>query len=262
MAVAPMKQPEISNVVELTVIDGKLSKKSKIRYNKDGSIDKRDGGNSVAGVSTEVYPFVSKEEIKAMIDVFDKRIVNAPDAEKRQIACRNKMIFLVGINLGIRVSDLCCLRYSFFIKENGTFKDGYKLQPKKTKKTGKFVPLYFNDVVKKAIIDYMEEYPIDDLNDYLFKSKKGEHITERPLGSIIKCAAKEAGIERNINSHSLRKTFGYWIYHKAADKNNALIILQTIFSHSSPSVTARYIGLTDNEVSDVFNELNLGLDFI
>ena len=262
MAVAPMKQPEISNVVELTVIDGKLSKKSKIRYNKDGSIDRRDGSNSVAGISSEVYPFVSQEEIKAMIDVFDKRIIDAPDANKRQIACRNKMMFLVGINLGIRVSDLCCLRYSFFINENGTFKDSYSLQPKKTKKTGKFVKLYFNQVVKKAITDYMEEYPVEDLNDYLFKSKKGEHITERPLGNIIKCAAKEAGIERNINSHSLRKTFGRFVWHNSDDKNKSLVILQTIYNHSSPAVTAKYIGLTDNEVSDVFNELNLGLDFI
>ena len=137
------------------------------------------------------------------------------------------------------------------------------MQPKKTKKTGKFVKLYFNQAVKKAITDYIEEYPIEDMNEYLFKSRKGDgHITEISLGRIIKDVAEEVGIERNICSHSLRKTFGYFVYHNAEDKNNALVILQTIFNHSSPAITSKYIGLTDDEVSDVFNSLDLGLDYI
>ena len=126
-------KPLTSNVIELTMINGKLGKKPEVRYNKDGSIDKRHT-NKVAGVSSEVYPFTTKEEIKAMIDVFDKRINEAPDENKRWVACRNKMLFLIGINLGIRASDLVSLRYNFFMNDDGTFKNFYSLQPKKTKK--------------------------------------------------------------------------------------------------------------------------------
>lgn len=262
MAAVPIQKQDTSNVIELTLINGKLGVKPEVRYNKDGSIDKR-RSNKVAGESSEVYPFVSEEEIKAMIDVFDKHIENATNENKRMIAARNKMLFLVGINLGIRASDLCCLRYSFFYNNNGEFKDSYSLQPKKTKKTKKYVKLYFNEVVKKAIENYVNDYPIQDMNEYLFKSRKGDsHITEISLGRIIKDAAEEVGIERNICSHSLRKTFGRFIWHNAEDKHKALVILQTIFNHSSPAVTSKYIGLTDDEVSDVFNELNLGIDFI
>ena len=101
------------------------------------------------------------------------------------------------------------------------------------------------------------------MDEYLFKSRKGDgHITEISLGRIIKEAAEEAGIDKNINSHSLRKTFGRFIYHNAEDKNNALVTLQVIFNHSSPAITTKYIGLTDEEVSDVFNSLDLGLDYI
>lgn len=261
MSTFPMKK-ETNNIINLRVVDGKISKKEKVRYNKDGTIDKRHS-NSIAGQSKEVYPFVSNEEIKSMIDVFDKHIEEASDDDKRKIACRNKMMFLIGINLGIRVSDLCDLRYSFFYDNNGEFKDFYSLQPKKTKKTKKFVKLYFNQVVKKAITEYVEEYPVEDINDYLFKSRKGNgHITEISLGRIIKNTAEEIGIERNINSHSLRKTFGRFVWHNALDKNKALVTLQTIFNHSSPAVTSRYIGLTDDEVSEVFNDLNLGIDYI
>lgn len=260
MAAIPI--PKTDNVIQLSVIKGKLSKKEKVRYNKDGSIDKRHP-NKVAGTSSEVYPFTSEEEIKAMIDVFNKRIEEASNDNKRMIAARNKMLFLIGINLGIRASDLCGLRYSFFYADNGEFKEGYSLQPKKTRKTGKFVKLYFNQVVKKAITDYVEEYPIQDMDEYLFKSRKGDGaISERALWKIIVDATAEAGIDKNVGSHTLRKTFGRFVWHNAEDKNKALVILQTIFNHSSTATTSKYIGLTDDEVSDVFNELNLGEDFI
>lgn len=255
-------QPSKDNVIELIKIDGKLGKKPEVRYNKDGSVDRRHP-NSVAGVSSEVYPFTTEEEIKAMIDVFNNRIENAPDDNKRMIACRNKMLFLIGINVGLRASDLVSLKWNFFLKEDGEFKDCYSLQPKKTKKHKKFVKLYFNQVVKKAVADYIEEYPIQDMDDYLFKSRKGDGaISERGLWKIVVDAADEAGIEKNVGSHTLRKTFGRFVWYNAVDKSKSLVVLQTIFNHSSPAVTSKYIGLTDDEVSEVFNELNIGIEYI
>ena len=261
-AIKRVVELDTDNVIQLRVVNGELTKRKKIRYNKDGTVDKRHS-NRVSGVSSEVYPFTSEEEIKAMIDVFNRKIEESTNNNQKMIACRNKMLFLIGINLGIRASDLCGLKYNFFLNNDGTFKEHYSLQPKKTKKTGKFVKLYFNQVVKKAIADYIEEYPIEDTNEYLFKSRKGDNsISEHALWDILDKAATEAGIEQNIGSHSLRKTFGRFVFHNADDKNKALVILQTIFNHSSPAVTSRYIGLTDDEVSNVFNNLDLGLDYI
>lgn len=262
MTALPAIKPSTDNVIKLRIVDGKLTKKPEVRYNKDGSVDKRHT-NKVAGVSSEVYPFTSEEEIKAMIDVFNKRIDEATNDNQRQIASRNKMLFIIGINLGIRASDLCGLKYSFFMNNDGTFKDFYSLQPKKTRKTKKFVKLYFNQSVKKAITDYIEEYPFEDIDAYLFKSRKGDgSLSERGLWKIIVDATADAGIDKNVGSHTLRKTFGRFVFHNAEDKNKALVILQTIFNHSSPAITSKYIGLTDDEVSDVFNNLDLGLDYI
>ena len=258
--------PKVStnNVIDIDftkrIIRGGLSK-NKVKLNKDGSIDKRHP-NKAAGVSSEVYPLTSKEEIEAMINVFNNRIENAPDEDKRWIAARNKMLFLIGINLGIRASDLCDLKYSFFMNEDGNFKEYHKLQPKKTKKYGKFVPLYFNESVKKAITEYIEQYPIQDMDEYLFKSRKGGAITERALWKIVVDSAIDAGIEKNVGSHTLRKTFGYHIWHNAKDKEKALVMSMTIFNHSSVATTKKYIGIMDEEIEDVFNGLNLGLDFL
>ena len=256
--------PKLNNdkVVQLTVIDGKLSKKEKVRYNKDGSVDKRHC-NKVTGQDSEVYAFKTKEEIASMIKILNNHIEQASDSDKRQIACRNKMLFLIGINVGIRGSDLRSLKWSFFLKENGEFKDFYTLQPKKQRKQHKFVKLYFNQTVKKTIMDYVTEYPINNMDDYLFPSRKGdEPITVSSLCRIIKDTANEAGIEQNIGSHSLRKSWGFWCWHEASDKNKALVVLQQCFNHSSTQTTLKYIGLLDNEISDMYNSIELGLDFI
>lgn len=262
MRTMPLPEYETDNVITLSVIDGKLSKKEKIRYNKDGSINKWHS-NKVAGKSSEVYPLTSKEEINAMLDVFNKHIQEAPDNNKRQIACRNKMLFLIGINVGLRASDLVSLKWNFFFDNNGVFKDFYSLKPKKTRKTGKYVKIYFNKSVKKAITDYIEEYPIEDMNNYLFKSRKGNGaITENGLWKLIVKTASEAGIDKNVGSHTLRKTFGYFAWHNAENKDKALVVLQKIFNHSSTQTTMKYIGLLDSEMEDMFNNIDLGFDYL
>ncbi len=262
MGALPALKPTTDNVIKLRLMDGRLSKEPEVRYNKDGSIDKRHT-NKVAGVSSEVYPFTTEAEIKSMIDVFNKRIDEATNDNQRQIACRNKMLFLIGINASLRASDLVALKWNFFLNDDGTFKELNNLQPKKTKKTGKYVKIFFNEAVKKAILNYIEEYPIEDMNEYLFKSREGNsHIEAKSLWKIIVNAAKDAGIEGNFGTHSLRKTFGYWAWHNAEDKNKALVILQKIFNHSSPAITSQYIGITNDEMSDVFNSLDLGLNYI
>ena len=262
MNAIPAYKPITAKVIELSEVMKVMDKKKEVRLNKDGTVDKR-RCNKVAGQSSEVYAFQNEEEIKAMIDAFDRKFENAPDDDKQWIAARNKVLFICGINLGLRSSDLCRLKYSFFINEDESFKDYHSLKPKKTERSGKFVKLYFNDAVKKAITWYINMYPVKDLDDYLFKSRVGDGcITEKSLGRIIKDTAIEIGVEQNINSHSLRKTFGKFIYLNAEDKNNALIVLQKIFNHSSPAITSKYIGLTDEEIGATFMELNLGKDFI
>lgn len=244
------------NTPLLKVVKGRAIKE--IKLNKDGTI-KRTHNNKQAGKSSEVFAFRNQEEIKAMYDVFDRKAIEAKNREDKQIALRNKLLFALGIHLGIRASDLRTLRWSFFLDNDGTFKESYTIQPKKQKKYGKFVTLYFNDTVKKAIATYLSEYPYKNVEDLLFISRKGGSIQETTIWNIIKEAAKEAGIKQNIGSHSLRKTFGYWIWHNAIDKNRALVVLMNIFGHSDTAITAKYIGITNEEISETFD--SIALDF-
>lgn len=260
MTAIPIRKTD--NVIEFRVINGELGRKKEIRYNKDGSIDKRHN-NKVDGKDCEVYAFNTQEEIKTMIDVFNKHIENAENENQLQIAHRNKLLFLIGINVGIRASDLRTLKFNFFLNENGEFKEFYTFQPKKQKKQKKFVKLFFNQTVKKAITSYIELYPVENLDEYMFKSRKGDDsISVDSLCRIIKETAKEANIKKNIGSHSLRKTWGFWVWHNAEDKNKALVMLQECFKHSSSTVTLKYIGLMDEEKKDMYESVDLGLDYL
>ena len=257
----PIRKQETDNVITLSLVNGKIVKKPEVKYNKDGTIDKRHS-NRVAGVSSTVYPF-NVEEVKSIISVFDKRIDVATNDNQKQIAHRNKMLFLIAINIGLRASDLVQLRWSYFYKNDMTFKESYVLQPKKTQKTGKFVKIFFNQTVKKAIENYVSDYPIEDLESYLFKSRKGDNpITERGLWKIIVDASAEAGVEKNVGSHSLRKTWARNIYDNAKDKSEALVMLQECLRHSDSLTTLRYISIMDEEKKGMYESIELGLDLI
>lgn len=252
----------VGNIICMTEV---VKSKKTPKLNKDGTVSKVHC-NKQAGVSSEVFSFKTKEEIQAMIDVFDKHISNAPDLDKLRIARRNKLLFILGINLSLRASDLRTVKYNFFFHKTDDgkleFNEYYSLIPQKQKKTRKYIKLFFNDVVKNAIMNYIEYYPIDDIDSMVFASRKGddEAIKEQTIWRILNDRAIEAGIKQNIGSHSLRKTFGYWTWHEAEDKNKALVILQQLFAHSSTQVTMRYIGILDEEIKDTYYSISLGSD--
>lgn len=248
---------EYSNVIPFSVIKNDNTNN---KFRKDG-FKKNTINYKQSGVSSEVYAFKTKEEIEKMINVFNKHIEESHTECQRKIAYRNKLLFIVGINVGLRASDLRNLKWSFFIDFNtGEVKEYYLFQPIKQRKSNKFVKVYFNNTVKKAINNYISEYPVEKDGYVFFSRKRDDSISIQMLWKIIKDTAYEAGIKQNIGSHSLRKSFGYWTWHNADDKNKALVILQQIFNHSSTQVTAKYIGILDTEIKDMFDSIELGFE--
>lgn len=220
-----------------------------------------------AGKSVEVFAFKTDDEIKAMIDVFDRNIDDATNGTPKMLACRNKMLFIIGVNVGLRASDLRTLTWDFFFEQmpNGNlkFRDGYSIRPKKTSKRNKYVHLRFNDAVKRVIKWYIDMYPIENVKNYVFMSRQGDDaISVDTMWRVIKNTAKEAGIKQNIGSHSLRKSFCRRLYDNAQDKSKALVVLQKILNHSSSLTTLNYIGITNDDMDDAFDSINIGIDWI
>ena len=249
---------EENNIINIGVLlGGKETKTQKMTL--DGR-PKMTHSNHTEG-SCEVYP-LDEEEQRAVLKVAVKHIEEAKNADQLRTARRNKLYLIVGMNVGLRASDLTEIKWDFFLEQDGSFKNLYTLKPKKTRKTGKYVKIYHNEAVRRAVQEYLSYYPVEDLNAYVFASRQSAHIGTASAWAIVNDYCAEAGIKKNVGSHTLRKTWGATLWHNAQDKTKALVMLQTIFNHSSSSVTARYIGIMDNEIADLFASAPIGLEFV
>ncbi|NMM62288.1 tyrosine-type recombinase/integrase [Clostridium sp. P21] len=168
---------------------------------------------------------------------------------------RDYTLFTVGINVGLRAGDLLRLKIKDVLIDD-TIVDKVVICEEKTDKKREFD---LNDSAKSAIRLYLDTLQGIDYESYLFKSRKGSGaLTVESAHKIIKTTLRELNIKGNYGTHSLRKTFAYHIYVNNI-KNNPTIIntLQKMLNHSSASVTLRYIGITKEVISDVYNSLNL-----
>lgn len=162
----------------------------------------------------------------------DKDKIESMKNELLKTGSRNYMIFVIGINTGLRISDI--LRLTVSDVKNKTH---IIMKEQKTSKVKRFlINSSLRQEIDKYIINMADE-------DYLFKSTRGENlpITRVQAYRILRQAAEKCQLEE-IGSHSLRKTFGFWHYKQYKD----VAILQDIFNHSAPSVTLRYIGINDD----------------
>jgi integrase len=77
----------------------------------------------------------------------------------------------------------------------------------------------------------------------LIASRKGKNqpITRVQAYRILNDTAAWLNLSE-IGTHTMRKTFGYWHYKQHKD----IAILQDIFNHSAPSITLKYIGITQD----------------
>lgn len=179
-----------------------------------------------------VEPIRSKQQIDAM-----KEYLKAQNL-------RNWLLFILGINSGLRISDLLLLTI-FDVKNKSRVII-------REKKTGKIKDFPLSDTCKEAIHEYLSH--VKEESGWLFKSKKGDGpITRIQAYRIINHAARCIGIREAIGTHTLRKTFGYWAHKSGVDVTK----IQKLLNHSAPSITLTYIGITKDELDDIYINLNL-----
>lgn len=155
---------------------------------------------------------------------------------------RDYVLFMTGIYSGLRISDILMLRVRD-VKD----KDHIYIREKKTGKEKRFI-------IHEELQEILGEY-IQNKQDYehLFKSRKGLNnpITREHAYAILNNAAKIFGLE-SIGTHTMRKTFGYFLYQETKDA----ITIKEIFNHSDISTTLRYIGVNQDHKDKVIKKLS------
>lgn len=181
---------------------------------------------------------------------------------------RDNMLFIVGINFGLRVSDLLTLRFSHLIDEQFRFKTTFPILEKKTRNTRKVKRnryITINDAVVDAVTFYLENTPGVKLSDFMFRGESNrcgkdnnKAMSRKSADRILKEVGEALGLGIHIATHTLRKTFAY---HQMLMSNNdprKLLLLQKMFGHSTSAQTLDYIGITGEEIEDAYMRLNLG----
>lgn len=196
-----------------------------------------------------VEPIRDQKKIEAM-----KAVLSSGKKGKR-----NVLLFSLGINTAYRISDLRRLKLSDVLMVSRTkviAKERLEMKEQKTQKNNSVI---ISTKLRKLILEYAKEnFPQQVANQefdyYLFPSRKGENqpLGRQALWTVISNAAAAVGLT-NIGTHSMRKTFGYFLYKKGT----SIEIIQELLNHSSAKETLRYIGITQEDKDTAVMSLDL-----
>lgn len=179
-----------------------------------------------------VQPIRDRRTIKDIFDYLTERNM------------RDAVMFATGIYTGLRISDILALKV-----RDVKGKDYIYLREKKT---GKEKRITLNRFLKKLYAEYIEGKK-DYESLFAGRVRVNQPISRQRAYRILADAGKQFGIEDGIGTHTMRKTFGYHYYQKTKD----VATLMEIFNHDHESITLRYIGITQDTISKVYENMDL-----
>jgi len=159
---------------------------------------------------------------------------------------RDFLLFSFGLNTGLRISDIIKLKVSDLLTDKMQFRQYLTIKEKKTKKEKR---IKLNNKLKEYIRLYLAQSK-GEYNAFLFGSRKGGALSRIQAYRILKDGADALGVE-NFGTHTMRKTFGYFIYQQT--KNIGL--LMDLFNHSSQKITLKYIGINQDQQDDIYSRV-------
>lgn len=103
---------------------------------------------------------------------------------------------------------------------------------------------------EKIFNDFHKQKKYSSLGDYLYYEVEYNDVVKWQTDDYrkkLKKAVEASGITYAVSSHSLRKSFGYWIHKTHPFDPDCLLSLQKLFNHSDLQTTMNYIGLTEEK---------------
>lgn len=164
----------------------------------------------------------------------DKKLISDIKEYLKKKSYRNYMIFFIGINTGLRISDILDLKVSDVRNTLYIY-----LREKKTNKERK-IPLF--PYVKNEIEKYIIE---EKIQDYLFVSKYGNKLSYDRAYQLFKDIERQFKL-KNMGTHTMRKTFGYHFYKQY---KGDIATLMSILNHTKELTTIKYIGMNQDRIN-------------
>lgn len=96
---------------------------------------------------------------------------------------------------------------------------------------------------------YWKEYKP---NEYLFEGQMGGKYGRRSVQEIVKRAAREAGIKKNVTTHTLRHSFATHLLEAGTD----LRYIQELLGHGSSKTTEIYTHVSNSDLGNIVSPLD------
>lgn len=176
-------------------------------------------------------PRVPKNLIEPLTSAEVDQLVNCQNP-LTAVGCRDIAILTVMLDTGIRLSELCGLRF-----EDARVEEGYlKVMGKGSKERIVPVGASAQKMLWRYIIHFRPE-PMVKSDNYLFLTLDGKPLRGNAVELLIKRWGKRAGVPR-LHAHLCRHTFAtnYLVYN-CGD----VFRLQQILGHSSLEMVRRYV---------------------
>ncbi|WP_077318153.1 site-specific integrase [Virgibacillus proomii] len=189
--------------------------------------------------------------MKVVHPIRDKKQLEAVKTYLRGNNKRDYLLFYVGISSALRISDILRLK----VKHVWNGSRPLEFIELNEKKTGKYKRFPITPNLTKAIKEYMKDFPDKRQEDYLFTSRKGinKPISRQYAASMLNEACDMVGIKERFGTHGLRKTWAFFAFKKGISLDYISIAL----NHNSIAETKRYIGLLQEDLDNLYLEVNL-----
>ena len=162
------------------------------------------------------------------------------------------LLISIGVFTGLRISDLLQLRFIQFEET-----DILTVTEIKTKKQRRIkINPDLADIVKRI----KSKMNITDTNQFIFINRYGTKPIDKSYVNVkLKEIFKKYDIilEGNGSSHLFRKTLGNRVLRLNNYSAESVILLMELFSHSSPAMTKKYLGIREKEIHNVYDSLRL-----
>ena len=127
---------------------------------------------------------------------------------------RDWLMFSLGLNFALRISDLLKLKVSDVYDVDMSPKNRVVIREKKTEKEN---ILTITNGSRESLVQYHKLSRIKYSNDYIFKSRQGGNkpIDRVQSYRIINNLVRRVGLkDLNVGTHSMRKSWGYHAYRR------------------------------------------------
>ncbi len=105
------------------------------------------------------------EVVEALKDISQ---IEAMKKYLKEHSQRDYLLFVIGINTGLKITELLSMKFEEILNEDGTVKEFYSL-PVKDEKFKQ--DIYLNTKVKEALLEYVQSIDVKREN-YVFQSNK------------------------------------------------------------------------------------------